>query len=85
MILNNIFKGIYISICIYNEGEDIWIEFSLLKQLLMSFIAASIMLFVFMIFGYKIYLLSIIFWVITFSIGLLHAVKTIEQIIKKKN
>ena len=84
MILNNLFKGIYVSICIYNDGDDIWIEFSLLKQLLMSIIAAAILLFVFMIFGYNLYLLSIAFMIFTFSVGFLRVVKTINRIIAKK-
>ena len=84
MIINHLIKGYYVCIFIYSDGDDIWVEFLLFKQLILSITVAAILLFVFMIFGYNLYLLSIVFMIFTFSIGFLRVVKSFNRIIAKK-
>ncbi len=84
MIINHLIKGYYVCIFIYSDGDDIWVEFLLFKQLFLSITVAAILLFVFMIFGYNLYLFSIVFMIFTFSIGFLRVVKSFNRIIANK-
>lgn len=83
-IISNLFKGVYVSIYIHTGQKNIIVEFFLLKQLVLSIIVATITEFIFMIFGHKLFMVSIIFFIFTFFLGVIRAVKSIEKIIQKK-
>lgn len=83
-IISNLFKGVYVPIYIHNEEKNIIAEFFLQKQLFISIILAAITQFIFMMFGYKLFLVSILFFILTFFWGVLRTVKSIEKIIHNK-
>ena len=64
--------------------KNIIAEFFLQKQLFISIILAAITQFIFMMFGYKLFLVSILFFILTFFWGVLRTVKSIEKIIHNK-